>query len=106
MFLPLGRERRVVTSKREKWGSRRGGHTGMRLNGLAIRAQSSARRAEVFSGLRLIKPASRCVKKSLGDVNETMDGRSRSAPPVFPDGGTAVSNSVSLFVIIYSFIYF
>lgn len=68
----------------------------MRLNGLAIRAQSSARRAEVFSGLRLIKPASRCVKKSLGDVNETMDGRSRSAPRVFPDRGTAVSYSVFL----------
>lgn len=71
-------------------GSRREGHTGMRQNGLAIRAQSSARKAEVFSALRLIKPASRCVKKSLGDVNETMDGRSRSAPRVFPDGGTAL----------------
>lgn len=87
-------------------GSRRGGHTGMRLNGLTIRAQSSARRAQVFSGLQLINPASWCVKKSLGDVNETMDGRSRSAPCVFPDRGTAVSNSVFVFVTIYSFIYF
>lgn len=96
MFLALGRETRVVTSNRERERFEEGGHTGMRLNGLAIRAQSSARRAEVFSGLQLIKPTSRCVKKSLGDVNETMDGRSRSAPRVFPDGGTAVSYSVFL----------
>lgn len=101
MFLALGREWRVVTSKRERERFEEGGHNGMRLNGLAISAQSSARRAEVFSGLRLIKPASRCVKKSLGDVNETMDGRSRSAPRVFPDRGKAVSYSVFLFVVIY-----